>query len=271
VSGLVQSSGSFFPPPVVSPPFEVPEVARGDLVDHLAALGFTEENFAEQQPRWRWRLINVAVSGGSGRGHHMAPAQLHYLRAELDFRMLHVRLAAMLRHIERLVRQRFAPDAGDDVVAMKGAAVEKGRGAGGEEGSHAGSMPSLLSSQAVGLGMTTAVCSPFDRILPVRILRNTCHSGDTGCALRIRLPLALLCLASRSEVFTRLHYIMLSSALRWTHVLSDPLWHANVTARSRGGQHQITVYRLSGTGEEGSKGGAAVVLRQASPTCRSCA
>jgi hypothetical protein len=69
----------------------------------LHAAGVTRENIAELQPRWRWRLVNVAIVAGS-RGPAGGPtnAQLQFMRAELDFRMMHMRHAAMMRHLSRL-------------------------------------------------------------------------------------------------------------------------------------------------------------------------
>lgn len=84
--------------------------------EQLATLGFTEGNFADLQPRWRWRLINLAVSAGSGAGHCMTLSQLHFVRAELDYRMLHGRHAAMTHHLARLIRSQMnAGDLGDAV------------------------------------------------------------------------------------------------------------------------------------------------------------
>jgi hypothetical protein len=80
----------------------------------LAAQGFTDATFEDPQLRWRWRLVNVALRAGSGGGRRMTPAQLTFLRAELDFRMLHVRLAAIVRHCLRALRRSaLVPDAAD--------------------------------------------------------------------------------------------------------------------------------------------------------------
>lgn len=88
-----------------------PQASREEVAAHLEALGFTEAAFPAQQPQWRWRIVNVAVSAGSGGGHRMSKQQLQFLRTDLDYRMLHVRHAAMTHHLARLVRARAAGDA----------------------------------------------------------------------------------------------------------------------------------------------------------------
>ena len=78
--------------------------SHDDVRAELTALGFTEATFQDKQLRWRWRLVNIALCAGSGGGHRMTPSQLHYMRAELDFRMLHARHAAIVRHCLRALR-----------------------------------------------------------------------------------------------------------------------------------------------------------------------
>lgn len=85
-------------------------MSRQEVAGHLAALGFTEAAFPALQPQWRWRIVNVAVSAGSGSGHRMSKGQLQFLRTDLDYRMLHIRHTAMTHHIARLVRARIAGD-----------------------------------------------------------------------------------------------------------------------------------------------------------------
>jgi hypothetical protein len=70
------------------------ELVRRDL----EASGIVEEAFASEELKWRWRLVNVAVTAGTASGQRMSLPQLQYLRAELDFRMLHMRHAALVQH-----------------------------------------------------------------------------------------------------------------------------------------------------------------------------
>ena len=102
------------PTPSTAPPSDNPKGPSGTadteqpttsgaagLIDVAARLkehGIDMDSFAAEQPRWRWRLTNIAIKAGSGSGHIMNYSQLHYLRAELDFRMLHARHAAMVCH-----------------------------------------------------------------------------------------------------------------------------------------------------------------------------
>lgn len=79
-------------------------------------MGFTAATFADLQPQWRWRLINLALSAGSGAGHCMTISQLHYLRAELDYRMLNGRHAAMTHHLARLIRSQMSAAELEDVA-----------------------------------------------------------------------------------------------------------------------------------------------------------
>jgi hypothetical protein len=97
-------------------------IPRETIVEHLASLGFTDATFPDLQPRWRWRLINLAIAAGSGAGHCMTLSQLHYLRAELDYRMLHGRQAAMAHHLARLIRSELkVAEVGDGAEGVAGA------------------------------------------------------------------------------------------------------------------------------------------------------
>jgi hypothetical protein len=97
-------------------------ITKEVILEHLASLGFTEATFADLQPSWRWRLINLAISAGSGAGHCMTLSQLHYLRAELDYRMLHGRHAAMTHHLARLIRSQLnVAEVGDAAEGVAGA------------------------------------------------------------------------------------------------------------------------------------------------------
>ena len=83
-------------------PFDA-ATAREQLRSELLAAGFSDDAFGVRELQWRWRLVNVAVQAGSGGGQSMTLAQLQFLRAELDFRMLHFRLAAVVRHCSRVL------------------------------------------------------------------------------------------------------------------------------------------------------------------------
>lgn len=118
------AQGSTAQPPTTDAPADSSaRLSQEVILEHLGSLGFTEETFADLQPRWRWRLINLAVSAGSGAGHCMTLSQLHFLRAELDFRMLHGRHAAMTHHLARLIwLQLSAAELEDAADAVGGAA-----------------------------------------------------------------------------------------------------------------------------------------------------
>ena len=104
------------------PPQQLPD--RGEVKARLEQLGFTSATFDDEALRWRWRLVNVALRAGSGGGgaaaagdaggHSMTASQLHFLRAELDFRMLHVRLAAIVRHCFRALIRASTTANGSD-------------------------------------------------------------------------------------------------------------------------------------------------------------
>jgi hypothetical protein len=104
-----------------------PPISKGRLRSQLESLGFTDGTFEGEQLRWRWRLINIALRAGSKHGNTMTQAQLHYLRAEIDFRMLHVRLAAMVRHclhaLRRALPEQHAAGLESDVVGTVAAGM----------------------------------------------------------------------------------------------------------------------------------------------------
>lgn len=124
------------------------------MAAHVVALGFTEDAFPAQQPQWRWRLVNVAAAAGSGGGNRMSKQQLQFLRTDLDFRMLHVRHAAMTHHIARLVRGRIA---GDPPAVAEGTAAGGGRPAIAADASGGDANAAPSASQATSATLPDAV------------------------------------------------------------------------------------------------------------------
>jgi hypothetical protein len=90
----------------------------------LEAAGIVEATFGSEELKWRWRLVNVAVRAGAAGGQRMSLPQLQYLRAELDFRMLHMRHAALVRHCQQQLQGRLRDAVSDAAEAVPRGSVD---------------------------------------------------------------------------------------------------------------------------------------------------
>eukprot|EP00892_Ulva_mutabilis_P004219 jgi/Ulvmu1/2169/UM013_0013.1 len=164
-----------------------PAVTREEVAGHVAALGFTEAAFPAQQPQWRWRAVNVAVAAGSGGGNRMTKQQLQFLRTDLDFRMLHVRHAAMTHHVAQLVRVRCtgaAPPAAEGTAegAAEGDVPASAAGPSASQGTSA-TLPDTAHMQAAKMTGSVEKClrEEYDNLLeaalsmPLAIMHSILH------------------------------------------------------------------------------------------------
>ena len=117
--------------------------SRDKLRGDLAELGVSAATLDAAALRWRWRLVNVAVSAGSLDGAPLTWQQLAMLRAELDFRMLHVRLAALARHCLHKLQ---------DAGLVQREVVPEGVSKGGASGGTSKAGPAM-SQQSAGLSL----------------------------------------------------------------------------------------------------------------------
>lgn len=88
-----------------------PAQRLAEIEDQLQQCGVNREAYQSSLSRWRWRLVNVALQAGAqGTGGGATAAQLAFLRAELDFRMLNMRHAALVHHLRRLIDEARSGD-----------------------------------------------------------------------------------------------------------------------------------------------------------------